>query len=360
MAVYKVPQDVEAEDKLIGPFSFRQFIYLIIVAICIGLLVLLFSRAPMFIGFTMLIVLLPVMISFGALALPLRKDQPMETYLLAVMRFYLKPRFRLWDADGSMAMIEITAPKSVEENRTNGLTQDQASSSLDYLAQLMDSRGWSAKGVTSPTMAAQAQLGAIAVSDSDTSSDIMADNTTIARSFDKLMAQSQAQTRQAAIDRMTQAQQPVPVTTPPAAPFPAASPQTPPVADPWAQLDQQYGDQSAYNPYPDNLHQKVIQPLYVQEAQHDAEARQAEQLRLQQEAAARDQQRMAAIAEEERRKREALKTTTDNGLPSEVSPDIMKLVAESKNLSISTLSNEANRLQKKKMESEGEVVIKLR
>jgi hypothetical protein len=32
MAVYKVPQDVEAEDKLIGPFSFRQFIYLIIVA----------------------------------------------------------------------------------------------------------------------------------------------------------------------------------------------------------------------------------------------------------------------------------------------------------------------------------------
>ena len=33
MAVYKVPQDVEADDKLIGPFSFRQFIYLIIVAI---------------------------------------------------------------------------------------------------------------------------------------------------------------------------------------------------------------------------------------------------------------------------------------------------------------------------------------
>ena len=33
MAEYKVAQDVEAEDKLIGPFSFRQFIYLIIVAI---------------------------------------------------------------------------------------------------------------------------------------------------------------------------------------------------------------------------------------------------------------------------------------------------------------------------------------
>ena len=30
MAVYKVPQDVEAEDKLLGPFSFKQFIFLLI------------------------------------------------------------------------------------------------------------------------------------------------------------------------------------------------------------------------------------------------------------------------------------------------------------------------------------------
>lgn len=30
MAQYKVPQDVEADDKLLGPFSFRQFIYLLI------------------------------------------------------------------------------------------------------------------------------------------------------------------------------------------------------------------------------------------------------------------------------------------------------------------------------------------
>ena len=30
MAQYKVPQDVEADDKLIGPFSFRQFVYLLI------------------------------------------------------------------------------------------------------------------------------------------------------------------------------------------------------------------------------------------------------------------------------------------------------------------------------------------
>ncbi len=37
MAVYKVPQDVEAEDKLLGPFSMRQFIYLIIAAMGIAI-----------------------------------------------------------------------------------------------------------------------------------------------------------------------------------------------------------------------------------------------------------------------------------------------------------------------------------
>ena len=37
MAQYKVAQDVEAEDKLLGPFSFRQFIYLIIVAVACAL-----------------------------------------------------------------------------------------------------------------------------------------------------------------------------------------------------------------------------------------------------------------------------------------------------------------------------------
>ena len=36
MSVYKVPQDVEAEDKLLGPFSFRQFIFLIIAVVSLG------------------------------------------------------------------------------------------------------------------------------------------------------------------------------------------------------------------------------------------------------------------------------------------------------------------------------------
>ena len=87
MAVYKVAQDVEADDKLIGPFSFRQFIYLIVVAIAI---VVAWGLSRLFIGLA--IIPLPVILFFGALALPLRKDQPMEVYLAAIVSYYLKPR----------------------------------------------------------------------------------------------------------------------------------------------------------------------------------------------------------------------------------------------------------------------------
>ena len=72
MATYKVPQDVEADDKLLGPFSFRQFVYLIIVAASIGIAWIL---AQIFIG--LIIIPMPFIIFFGALALPLKKDQPM-------------------------------------------------------------------------------------------------------------------------------------------------------------------------------------------------------------------------------------------------------------------------------------------
>ena len=45
MSVYKVPQDVEAEDKLLGPFSFRQFIFLIIAVVSLGAAYIL-ARVP--------------------------------------------------------------------------------------------------------------------------------------------------------------------------------------------------------------------------------------------------------------------------------------------------------------------------
>lgn len=143
MAVYKVPQDVEADDKLLGPFTFRQFIYLIVVAMAIGIGYVL---SQIFIGLA--VIVLPIVIFFGVLALPLKKDQPMEAYIGALISFhFLKPRKRLWQPDGLDALVEITAPKSEEESRTKDLSQEEARARLSYLTDIVESDGWAVRGL---------------------------------------------------------------------------------------------------------------------------------------------------------------------------------------------------------------------
>ena len=141
MATYKVPQDVEAEDRLLGPFTFRQFVYLLIAAIAGALAAALFQIFPL-----LAILPLPVIIFFLILALPLKKDQPMETYLAAIVSFYMKPNKRFWRPGQGETTIQITAPKIVEKSRTRDLSEEEASHRLSFLSNLIDSEGYAIRG----------------------------------------------------------------------------------------------------------------------------------------------------------------------------------------------------------------------
>lgn len=340
MAVYKVPQDVEAEDKLIGPFSFRQFIYLIVVAIA-GFVA--FVLAQVFVP--LIIIPIPVIILFGALALPLRKDQPMETYLLAVVRFYLKPKRRMWDPEGATSHIEITVPQTQEHQLTKDFDQETAQARLDYLARVMDSRGWSLKGVTKTNDSVSEGVAAEAAN----AFDIMDDHAELAKSFDTLLAKKNEASRQEAINRMkTGAAQPA------AAPQPGGVAHQTYANNPYDDVlarQFQQGDASAaavsapvaapaddtatttdlasphFDPYPTAIHQKVISPYHVPAAR--------------------------STALKPLQKAEEPKPTKP--LTQTVSPDIMRL-ASNNDLSISAIAHEAHRLQDG---DEGEVVIKL-
>lgn len=144
MSVYKVPQDVEADDKLLGPFSFRQFIYLMVAAGLAAIAVFLFQIFP-----GLIVIPAPFLIFFVVLALPLRKDQPMEVYLAAVLSFHLKPRKRLWQPDGIEHLIEISAPVNTDENLTKNIGRDEASRRFSYLADIVDTGGWAIKNAVS-------------------------------------------------------------------------------------------------------------------------------------------------------------------------------------------------------------------
>jgi len=136
MAQYKVPQDVEADDKLIGPFSFRQFIYIMI---AFGLAVACFFLWQIFP--LLIIIPIPIIVLLGILALPIKKDQPMETYLSAVVDFYTKPQKRYWMPGQVENSITITAPKKAEADRTKGLSQEEVSRRLSFLSDVVDTEG---------------------------------------------------------------------------------------------------------------------------------------------------------------------------------------------------------------------------
>lgn len=147
MAQYKVPQDVEADDKLLGPFTFRQFIYLLIAAGLVAIAVGLFQLHPL-----LVIIPLPIILLFLVLSLPLKKDQPMETYLAALVSYYLKPRRKLWVAGQPESTISITAPKVKEENRTRDISGEEATRRLSFLANVVDTEGRAINNIDSSPM----------------------------------------------------------------------------------------------------------------------------------------------------------------------------------------------------------------
>jgi hypothetical protein len=139
MAQYKVIQDIEAEDKLLGPLTLKQFIYAAI-TIILGFIGYKFAsglHSPY-----VIVLFLPGIVFFGLLAIPFGIDQPNEVWLLAKIRFFLKPQIRKWDQDGIGSLVTVTAPKKVDKKLTKDFSADEAKGRLESLAKILDSGGW--------------------------------------------------------------------------------------------------------------------------------------------------------------------------------------------------------------------------
>lgn len=336
MASYKVPQDVEADDKLLGPFSFRQFIYLMVAAAAAAGAWGLWNILP-----PLVVIPLPIILFFAVLALPLRKDQPMEIYLAAILSFYLKPRQRLWDPDGIESLVYVAAPRNTETDRTKGISGSEAEERLRYLSAISDTRGWSVRGMW---RANETSMNAEFYNEAQTAEDVLDGSNAIAQNLSRMMDASDTKRHQEMVTRMHT------VTTAPAVsaaaplysdPYAgAATPAMPqpsqPVApapatpNPFLTIPSRAAQTAAptatqsptFNPYPSSINQKVIQPLSAEFGAPSAPSPQS----------------------------------TSASTPS---PDILQLASNS-SLSIETIAREAHRIEKKEERStDDEVYISL-
>lgn len=332
MSVYKVPQDVEADDKLLGPFSPRQFVYLLITAGLVGLAWFLFTIYP-----GLIIIPLPFILFFGALALPIRKDQPMEAYFAAIISFNLKPNKRLWQPDGKEHLIEIAAPKNPERDRTKGIRQEEAVRRLSYLADIVDTEGWAIKNAVS------AQHGQSA-NPIDVSEDPI-----LNRNIDNLLARAENSRKAEIMQNMNTARNLADYSGLNAGQITERTYAVNPMnlyAGRERQIQQLetpdvLPQQLQYNPYPEGVKQSVISPIGQNNSSPEASFPQFFPQNY--------PQVSPPISPAERVKQEIHQQ------------NIEKLVEDGKDLSVETLAKQAEKIQQKEEKlGEEEVIISLR
>ena len=145
MATYKVIQDIEADDKLIGPLTLRQSVYGFITGCLLFMTYFVIAKGAAF----MAIFFLPPAAIGAFFAFPWSHEQSTEVWALARIRFMFKPRRRIWDQSGIKELVTITVPKRMEQIYTDGLSQTEVRSRLNALASTLDSRGWATKSAPS-------------------------------------------------------------------------------------------------------------------------------------------------------------------------------------------------------------------
>jgi hypothetical protein len=89
---YQIPQFIDIEDKIVGPFTFKQFIY---IAGGAGLCFLAYKLLPFWIA---LLVILPVGSLSAALAFYKINDKPFMFTLEAAFNYFLAKKLYIWKA----------------------------------------------------------------------------------------------------------------------------------------------------------------------------------------------------------------------------------------------------------------------
>ena len=149
MATYKVLQDIEAEDHLVGPLTLRQLIW---AGVAAGLLGLGWWLSTFF-GWWLLAVLALPALPFIFLALPLGQDLSNEAWLMSRLNYFLRPRQRIWQQEGQVEHLVISqAPADTQVPVIDRLNPRQLDTKLDSLANLLDYPGQPSQVVAQSAM----------------------------------------------------------------------------------------------------------------------------------------------------------------------------------------------------------------
>lgn len=115
---YQVPQFIEVEDKIFGPFTLKQFIY---VAGGVGLCAIVLLYLPLWLG---VIIAVPVGAFTAALAFYKINNKPFVEIMEAAFNYYIGDRLYLWKKEKNQVSDTPVAVKPADPVKL-GMTQSK-------------------------------------------------------------------------------------------------------------------------------------------------------------------------------------------------------------------------------------------
>jgi len=132
---FNVPQFIDIEDKIFGPFSFKQFIYILGGA---GASFIAYSYLPLFIAFF-------IIAGVGTLSLALAfkevNGRPFSATLEAAFRYFFATKLYLWKKDAGKASkktVTAYAPSITEQSPIQDIINGKVEGKLDNLSWNLD------------------------------------------------------------------------------------------------------------------------------------------------------------------------------------------------------------------------------
>lgn len=135
---YKVPQKIDLEDKIIGPLTLKQFIYLL----AGGMIdFVIYSTSQSFFAWVLIVLVSLIALAFTFVQI---EDQPFSYLVSSFMSFLLRPKIRLWDKRGKVErMVEFENKKPEKPSGPVAKRPEEIKSALESMAQVLDTHGWS-------------------------------------------------------------------------------------------------------------------------------------------------------------------------------------------------------------------------
>lgn len=132
---FKVPQNIDLEDRIVGPLTLVQLIYVVVGGLIIYIL---FQSLTAHIG-----IFLVLAIPIGAVTLGLAflkiQDQPLSHFIRAGLYYLNHPKIRRWLRQGQIASIIHDAPVKTPQ-KTAPIKKKIAKSDLEKLAYMLDTQ----------------------------------------------------------------------------------------------------------------------------------------------------------------------------------------------------------------------------